>query len=311
MLAMTRIPKFHVFMAGATALILALSVICCTITSVKVDWAGLAIAIVFVMAGFMPIPVYWHDKQRHDMREAAVAVLWALLLAVILPTSVDALARLGRPLQDATFYRFDRAMGADVSTIVHWSSRYRLGALITRTYPLLLPLLACSVFAPGLTGRWRDARIFLVANLLAFGIGLPLFAMFPAIGPWVGYHFATGPGQLDCQSELMAMRAAGPYTIHAAGVVCFPSFHVIWAILCGRALWNFRVARIPLTVLCGMIVASTLTTGWHYLTDVVAGVVIAAFTLLLAEIVCRRLEESPQSVTRLTSQYSESSLQLQ
>jgi membrane-associated phospholipid phosphatase len=107
------------------------------------------------------------------------------------------------------------------------------------------------------------------------------------------------------------MRAAGPYTIHAAGVVCFPSFHVIWAILCGRALWNFRVARIPLTVLCGMIVASTLTTGWHYLTDVVAGVVIAAFTLLLAEIVCRRLEESPQSVTRLTSQYSESSLQLQ
>jgi len=34
--------------------------------------------------------------------------------------------------------------------------------------------------------------------------------------------------------------------------------------------------------LCGMIILSTMTTGWHYLVDVLAGLVVSAFSLAAA-----------------------------
>jgi membrane-associated phospholipid phosphatase len=61
-----------------------------------------------------------------------------------------------------------------------------------------------------------------------------------------------------------------------------PSFHVIWAILCAAALWGYRPLRVPVALLSIMIVFSTLTTGWHYFTDVLAGVVVAAIAMVIA-----------------------------
>jgi membrane-associated phospholipid phosphatase len=69
-----------------------------------------------------------------------------------------------------------------------------------------------------------------------------------------------------------------------AGIICFPSFHVIWAILCAAALWGFRPLRIPIALLSGTIVVSTMTTGWHYFSDVLAGVVIAVLAIAIAKV---------------------------
>ena len=103
----------------------------------------------------------------------------------------------------------------------HW-----LGTLLNRSYPWLLPLLAAAAFAPALMGKMKHAREFLLANFAAFAIGLPLFALLPAVGPWYCYHLAANPAQAACWAQLLALRVPGPYIFQeqAAGVVCFPSF---------------------------------------------------------------------------------------
>ncbi len=280
--------RFHRWMACACAGILTISVIACRLTLVQPTLGDSMIALFVVLAGILPLPVYWHEKQRMEMREGAMTIVWALVLAIILPISVYAAARAGTPLQDANFVRLDAAFGISVPSMMTWASHHLIGSVVNRSYVLLIPLLPVAVFVPALTGKWKDARVFLVGNVAAFSIGLVAFALFPAIGPWYGYHFAGTAQQMRCQSDLLLLRIPGPNSIQAAGVVCFPSFHVIWAILCARALWGFKLLRIPLTVLATMIIFSTMTTGWHYFCDVLAGVIVAFLSIAIARAINSR-----------------------
>lgn len=60
------------------------------------------------------------------------------------------------------------------------------------------------------------------------------------------------------------------------------SFHVIWAILSAAALRGLRRFSIPVALFSTMIVTSTVTTGWHYVTDILGGVAIAGLFLFAA-----------------------------
>ena len=211
---------------------------------------------------------------------------WELLLAALLSFPVLIAARLRMPLQDTLFGRIDQSLGIYVPSIEAWANHHWLGTLLNRSYPWLLPLLAAAAFAPALMGKMKHAREFLLANFAAFAIGLPLFALLPAVGPWYCYHLAANPAQAACWAQLLALRVPGPYIFQeqAAGVVCFPSFHVVWAILCASALWGFRPIRIPVALLSLMIIVSTLTTGWHYFSDVLGGIAIAALSMAIARV---------------------------
>jgi membrane-associated phospholipid phosphatase len=277
---------FHLRMVYAVATLVIISYAGCRLTSIHTDISGRVIAIVAMFAMVSPLPIYWHEKGRIAMRESSLVVPWELLLAALLSFPVLIAARLRMPLQDTLFGGVDQSLGIYVPSIEVGADHHWLGALLNRSYPWLLPLLAAAAFVPALMGKMKHAREFLVANLVAFAIGLPLFALLPAVGPWYCYHLAPNPAQAACWAQFLALRVPGPYIFQeqAAGVVCFPSFHVIWAILCASALWGFRSIRIPVALLSLMIIASTLTTGWHYFSDVLGGVVIAALSMAIAKV---------------------------
>lgn len=282
----TRPRTFHASMAGASVLLLVATVIACRFTLMDVSVAGPLSAFLLLCAMLAPLALYWHEKGNMACREAVLVFPWEILLAITVPFTVLAAARLDVPLRDSFFRHADQVLGVSVPGMVAWAERSRLGAIINRSYGLLLPLLAVAGLLPVFTGKARQAREFLVANMVAFAIGIPAFALLPAVGPWYSYHIPPNGAQLDCQLRLLALRLPGPYVPSslAAGIICFPSFHVIWSILCVAALWYLRPVRIPLVAVSAMIIVSTLTTGWHYFTDVLAGAVIAVFSLAVAHV---------------------------
>lgn len=277
---------FHLRMLCAFLSVIIISYAGCKLTSIHTDIGGRAIAIVAMFAMVSPLPIYWHEKGRKALREASLVVPWELLFAAIISFPVLIAARSRMPLQDQLFGRLDLSLGIYVPAIEAWAAHHWLGRVLNISYPWLLPLLAVAGFAPALMGKMKHAREFLLANLIAFAIGLPLFALLPAVGPWYCFHLPPNPAQAACWAQLLSLRLPGPYVFHeqAAGVVCFPSFHVIWAILCGAALWGFRPIRVPVALLSGMIIISTVTTGWHYFSDVLAGIAVAAISLAIARI---------------------------
>jgi len=277
---------FHRRMAYAATIIVALSVIGCKLTSVHIEISEYLIATVAAFAMVAPLPIYWHEKGRVAMRESALVIPWELLFAMVLPFPVLIAARLCLPLQDSILGRIDQALGVNVPTIVALAGRHRLGAIINGTYPLLQPLALVAALAPALSGKMKHAREFLISNVVAFAIGVPLFAVLPAVGPWYYYHLAPNSAQLYCWTQFQLLRSPGSFVFlsQGVGVVCFPSFHVVWAILSASALWAFRPIRVPVGLLSAMIVVSTLTTGWHYFADVLGGIALAMVSIAVARI---------------------------
>jgi hypothetical protein len=276
--------RFDRALAIACLGILCISVAGCWLTGIHTAVAGRLTAVLMLSAMVAPLPAYWHQKGAAGHRDAALTIFWAVLLAAVLSFPLLIAARLRMPMQDLRFSVIDGWFGIHIAAIHAWAVAHLAGRIISGAYPLLTPLLAIAIFAPALAGRVRVAREFLLANIIAFAIAAPLFALLPAIGPWSHGGFAASPDQSFCQASLMALRLPGPYLFSSqgAGVVCFPSFHVIWALLCARALWTFRSLRIPATLLSAVIVLSTMTTGWHYFSDVLAGILIAAASIALA-----------------------------
>jgi membrane-associated phospholipid phosphatase len=65
-----------------------------------------------------------------------------------------------------------------------------------------------------------------------------------------------------------------------AGIVSFPSFHVVLALLSAMALGTIRSLRVWVWALAGLICISAVTTGWHYGVDILGGMILAIVTLI-------------------------------
>jgi PAP2 superfamily len=274
-------------MAVASATVLCVSVPGCILTHITASGVGgVAVAIVVILAVLVPLPIYWHEKGNEDRREATLVLLWTVVLAAILRYPLLIGARLRMPLRDSAFAGIDGSLGFSVPAVMEWAARCGwAGTLLNRCYALLLPLLLLAILLPALAGRRKVAQEFVAANCVAFAIAIPLFVLFPAIGPWAIYHFPGRPDQQQCESILLALRSSGAFLAmpgQDAGIMCFPSFHVIWAVLSARALWGFRSLRAPVGILATLISISTMTTGWHYLVDVLGGLVVAEVSILVA-----------------------------
>ena len=281
---------FHVAMAAGVSLLVLVTIAGCTATGIhSAGFTANWFPLLALAAMLLPLPMHWFEKDRRDLMDAALLIAWALLEALVVPYTVRVAARLKTPLRDGFFGRADDLLGVRVPDMMTWASHTWLGSAINGSYMWVLLLMPVSVLIPILAGKREYAKKFVASNLVSFAIGIPLFALAPAVGPWKYYHFAPSALQWsDCESVLAALRLPGPYLLgsQGAGVVCFPSFHVVWAILCASALWGFRYTRVPVCIVCSMIVLSTMTTGWHYFTDVLGGLAVAAVSLYL---VARRL----------------------
>jgi len=279
-------------MAIAILSAIVVSVVGCLVTSIQVNPTSQALVFMVALGAFCPIPLYCNEKKQSAYRETSLALAWMAAVYLVVRYPIMIAAKLRLPLQDAHLALFDRAFGVDVSAIVHWTAQHRAAQIVNATYEHLLPFMLAAVFLPVLAGRVTTAREFLVANMISFAVAIPLFALVPSVGSWFSGGFRAFLPQAQTQDELMAIRKSGVYilTTQGAGIIGFPSFHVIWAVLSARALWGFRWLRIPVAILATMIVLSTMTSGWHYFADVLAGLAVAGGSIFLARKLLRGTE---------------------
>ncbi|HUY82416.1 MAG TPA: phosphatase PAP2 family protein [Acidobacteriaceae bacterium] len=280
--------RFQTHMAIANFALLGVSVIGCDLTNIHIHIASYGSGFFMALLMIALIAIYWKDEDHPTMVMSILVIPWILILIPLMIFPMLIAAHLALPIQDARLARIDSLSGVNVPAIAAWATHHWLGRLINYSYALLAPLLVIAVLLPIAAGRLVEARMFLVSNVVAIALGVTAFCLVPAVGPWYPHQFSPSTSQLLCEHTFLALRAPGSYTYtQTVGVICFPSFHTIWAILSAAALWSFKRLRIPLAVLSMSIILSTMTTGWHYFADVIAGIIIAILSIVCSRFVAR------------------------
>lgn len=226
----------------------------------------------------------WYARWRPLPKavEPAELAVFAIVFTNILTILIQLAGRSPHPLFDEQFAAMDRA--AHFST-VYWA-RLAAGWPAVRTglavaYDLVAPMLFLAILVPPFFGYRSASRQFMLGIVLAAIATAAIFWAWPAVGPWTTEGYSPTREQSAVAAYLVRLRSALPVSadMEDAGIVSFPSFHVVLAVLAAFALRRIRVLSIFAWVVCGLICISTITTGWHYGVDVVAGLVLAVVSI--------------------------------
>ena len=248
-------------------------------------WQGIALTSAVIFPVVLLPAIIYNDVKSYEKRNAALTLPWVMLLVAIIPSMAVLSVRFEFPLRDVLLARMDMTLGLNVPAIAAWTAAHPHWQILSdKSYDVLYLLLPIAMFLPGILGRREAAEQFIVANAAAFLISFPIFTLMPAIGPWAGSEFAGNAAQKACEASIIALHS-GSKTAAVVGVVSFPSFHVIWAVLSARALWPIRGLRIVGVAMACLVTVSTVTTGWHYVVDVIAGFAMAGVALGIARLV--------------------------
>lgn len=249
--------------------------------------------------------VYWYCRWRPLPRlvESCEMAVWAIVFTNGLSVLIQIAGRSRRPLVDAQLAHLDRRMHFATATMVHLVAQapaIRVGLAVL--YALVALIILLSIVLLPFLGYGDISRRYIAGIVFAAMVTAGIFALWPAAGPWTTEGFAPSRDQAAITAYLMALKSHGPVTINMkqAAIVAFPSFHVLLAILSAVALSAIRRLRILVWSGAALMCVATVTTGWHYLTDVLGGLVLAGITLLVVEYALPSAQVQYRRFPRLT-----------
>ena len=189
-------------------------------------------------------------------------------------------ASVARPLVDAALADRDAMLGFDWVAWANQVHRHPSLTLVLRcAYASLPPQIMGSILFLALARVPGRNDELLLNSMLALVLTTLISALWPALGPWVQFgDGAALPGDTVYVADVLALRSGGParFALSAMrGIVTFPSYHTVLAILLTyshRGLtWSFP----PILAVNALMLMSLPSEGGHYLTDMLAGSVVA------------------------------------
>jgi membrane-associated phospholipid phosphatase len=224
-----------------------------------------------------------------------VNLLTGFLAMVVFNLALTVLTYAGTPLNapvaDDLLMRTDAALGIHLPSIVEWTQqRPVIQRLLNIAYVSVLPSTLLAIVMLGLDQNLRRLQHFVLQFMLAGLLTTLVFFLLPAKGPFVAYGYDMRPDQMRFLAHFQALRA-GEFPVismdHLEGLITFPSFHTTWALLVAFAFRHYRWLFPFMLVLNLAVVASTMTTGWHYGADVIGGTVTAVVAVLVSRVLVR------------------------
>jgi membrane-associated phospholipid phosphatase len=155
---------------------------------------------------------------------------------------------------------------------VYFASVYVFGYVFLLTFPLV---------AYVLHSESRPLRVLLVAYILNYTVGLLCYVLFVAYGPRNFMPELVEPLLFTSwpQSQLLTRQVNVNTNV-------FPSLHASLSVTVALVAYRFRTVHrrwVPVAgVLAASIAVSTMYLGIHWVTDVVAGTVVAALSVAVA-----------------------------
>ena len=273
-------------LTGVSFIIMA---IWCAATGFSVDaryiWAMLPVF------GFLMWKAFSLAERGPDMAR----VIFTLVLFVVFGSISGVLnylgVRAGFPLIDSWLHGADRALGFDWMAHVAWVNGHpALARTLFISYALIMAMLLYVLFALMLRRDFARLREFVIVLFFCMLTVDVISVFLPAAGAYAHLHPpASVIGNMPADAgrywlhDFMALRNGSMHSVELArmtGLIAFPSFHTIMALL---TTWALRGQRgfWPIAVVNAFSLVSTISIGGHYLTDVIGGMIVLGAIIAL------------------------------
>ncbi|MDZ7822712.1 MAG: phosphatase PAP2 family protein [Ahrensia sp.] len=286
------------FVLVLIALLLVANALLISIKQPKIDWLGYGIGISTAL-GMLALAQFYRTVRKGNNERIALAITAAGLF-ILFTIAGSVFNYLLLPLSnqpiDRTLVEIDaRYFGYNWQRWVIFIADYPTANTIMRTvYISSLPQLIIAVIYLGFTNQPRRLDIFMIASTTSALFAILIWSMFPSAGP-AGYWDV--PADIEAQAGIIVNTAYGAelYRIFAEGVtlispkdalglIGFPSYHTVMAILSCYAFFHSKWLRLPILLINLTMVPAILIHGGHNLSDMLAGLVLAIFCLSVTRV---------------------------
>jgi membrane-associated phospholipid phosphatase len=200
--------------------------------------------------------------------------------------------RSGVAPQDARLQMADRLLGFSAQGIVEWTLIHAAWVMapLKIAYQSVFPQLVLAIVLLPWFGRaleaWRLIFTFIVGLAVAALISFvtPALASYATAKPWVLAAVPPGSGTYFLEA-MHAFRLGDHVSLgidDLEGVLTFPSFHVVMALMAARAAFEVRWLRGPAAAWNAVVIFSVIPIGGHYVVDIFGGVALFAACRWLA-----------------------------
>ena len=260
-----------------------------------------------LLAGLFLTLIGLYYRHRRSEERLAVALIGTAHL-IWFSCSIAVLNYLAvtfdRPLIDETLLAWDRALGIDwAAMFVTLKGTWGLGPLLSLAYASTLLQIAVAVPALALLGQVDRLDRFFLAFILAAAATIGFWAAFPSFGA-ATHLFSAGvitdlPGAMVDRAyaeTLLALKAGKlPHIVMAEmkGLIAFPSFHTVMAVLTVYAAAAIPRAFWPAVAWNAVVLLSVPVDGGHHVVDIVAGLAVAAAAIRAADSICNLMVRKP------------------
>jgi PAP2 superfamily len=294
--------RYERFVLTVVAALGAIDLILIAAKGIRVDWSGYGM-LSLIGLGTIMLGLFY----RHVRRDARISETLILTAGFILFTLVGSvfnymLLPIHFPRVDDFWVSVDQLMGYHwPSLVLFFSERPGISALLKIVYFSSLPQLVVVVLLLGFTGQSRKLAHFLVTGMIGALLCMVVWALFPSFG---ASAVSTLPANVEAKlglpvgptyaAELVRLSKDGVDYLSPAnvlGLIGFPSFHTVMAVMSVVFTWQIVWLRLPVLAPNMLMVPALLLHGGHHLSDFLGGLVVFAVACLAARYVINALRD--------------------
>ena len=252
---------------------------------------------------FLLALAWFYRRWRPEPRIASALDTFAQLMAfsAIGATLSYVAATADRPLWDAAFLSWDRALGLEWPAYLAFvNARPWLAHCYAIAYNSIeFQMFVLLVVLP-VSGLVRGANEFVMTFIITALLTILVSALMPASDMYVTFAVRNGQDISNLMNtfvfahlhdlnalragtkDLNALRAGTKHVIDLGkmkGIVTFPSFYAALGLLFVGAFWRSRWLRWPGLLVNAIMIASAPIDGGHYFVDILAGMALAGMCI--------------------------------
>ncbi|CAM2872682.1 phosphatase PAP2 family protein [Legionella worsleiensis] len=213
-------------------------------------------------------------------------LIYFYLIMCLIALATNAVQLTPFPPIDKYIVALESRLNINLVSMMEWTNQYQwLKYILNLIYENIHYQLSIIPLVIIVSGKFQLMREYYFLLLVTAIVGFTFYYFFPTTAPAsVLSSSLFSPEQIATGYKFNQIHHHIIPTTNEGGLIAFPSFHTVWAIFCVYLLKDWAIPCCVLAIINTLLIVSCVLLGWHYLLDIIGGLILAGSGFYLLHI---------------------------